>query len=330
MNIFMNFNSLKYICKLKLIFIINTILLINCSSSYKIPAPINNINDKFYFLNEVFNKKSIFKKQILHPANQNRLIIHKVHSNYRSSNNINHVMRNYHKISKGIYTNNVYIVKAGDTLYYIAWITGQDYHELAKKNKIISPYMLNIGQKISIADLTKININRYLKSHKIYNRMQKIRFQEACIKNQNIDSSISLNAKNIDDMKNNFKYKKLHKWQWPTNGKIIKFFSHTLGGNKGIDISGLRGQYIFATTAGKVVYSGNALRGYGNLIIIKHQNDYLSAYAHNDIILVHNQEIVNAGQKIATMGKSGTNKVKLHFEIRYKGKSVDPLCYLLD
>ncbi|WP_420021771.1 peptidoglycan DD-metalloendopeptidase family protein [Candidatus Blochmanniella pennsylvanica] len=117
-------------------------------------------------------------------------------------------------------------------------------------------------------------------------------------------------------------------WYWPTNGIIINTFSDSERGNKGIDISGALGQPILATANGKVVYIGNTLKGYGNLIIIKHDNNYLSAYAHNDMILVNEQQTVKMGDKIATMGNSGTNEVKLHFEIRYKGKSVDPLFYL--
>ena len=117
-------------------------------------------------------------------------------------------------------------------------------------------------------------------------------------------------------------------WQWPTSGNIIQRFSNTDGGNKGIDISGSRGQAVKAAASGRVVYAGNALRGYGNLIIIKHNDDFLSAYAHNDKILVTDQQEVKAGQEIAKMGSSGTNTVKLHFEIRYKGKSVDPIRYL--
>ncbi len=100
------------------------------------------------------------------------------------------------------------------------------------------------------------------------------------------------------------------------------------GGNKGIDIAGSKGQAIIATADGRVVYAGNALRGYGNLIIIKHNDDYLSAYAHNDTMLVREQQEVKAGQKIATMGSTGTSSTRLHFEIRYKGKSVNPLQYL--
>lgn len=117
-------------------------------------------------------------------------------------------------------------------------------------------------------------------------------------------------------------------WQWPATGNIIQGFSNSDGGNKGIDIAGSRGQAVKVAAAGRVVYAGNALRGYGNLIIIKHNDDFLSAYAHNDKILVSDQQEVKAGQEIAKMGSTGTNAVKLHFEIRYKGKSVDPIRYL--
>lgn len=118
------------------------------------------------------------------------------------------------------------------------------------------------------------------------------------------------------------------KWQWPTAGRIVQGFSNSDGGNKGIDIAGQKGQEVRAAAAGKVVYAGNALEGYGNLIIIKHNDDFLSAYAHNDRITVDEQDNVKAGQKIATMGSTGTSSNKLHFEIRYKGKSIDPTRYL--
>ncbi len=121
---------------------------------------------------------------------------------------------------------------------------------------------------------------------------------------------------------------KVTSWQWPTKGRVIKNFSAGDQGNKGIDIAGQRGQAIVATAKGTVVYSGNALRGYGNLVIVKHNDNYLSAYAHNDRLLVSEGQSVKAGQKIATMGSSGTNSVRLHFEIRYQGKSVNPKRYL--
>ncbi len=116
-------------------------------------------------------------------------------------------------------------------------------------------------------------------------------------------------------------------WAMPTSGKIIAGFAE--GENrKGIDIAGKLGQPVLASAAGKVVYSGSGLRGYGKLIIIKHNKTYLSAYAHNDRILVKEGQSVTRGQKIAEMGNTDSNQVELHFEIRKLGKPVDPAKYL--
>ncbi|BCT66904.1 hypothetical protein NNRS527_00474 [Nitrosospira sp. NRS527] len=114
-------------------------------------------------------------------------------------------------------------------------------------------------------------------------------------------------------------------WIWPTRGKILGVFSEN---SKGIDISGNAGQAVAASANGKVVYSGAGLRGYGKLIIIKHNNTYLSAYAHNSKILVKEGQTVVKGQKIAEMGNTDASLVKLHFEIRKNGKPVDPLKHL--
>ncbi|MBA4141583.1 MAG: peptidoglycan DD-metalloendopeptidase family protein [Nitrosospira sp.] len=114
-------------------------------------------------------------------------------------------------------------------------------------------------------------------------------------------------------------------WIWPTRGRILGGFSEA---TKGIDIAGESGQPVIASAGGKVVYSGSGLRGYGRLIIIKHNNTYLSAYAHNNKILVKEGETVAKGQKIAEMGNTDTDLVKLHFEIRKNGKPVDPLEHL--
>jgi lipoprotein YgeR len=105
-------------------------------------------------------------------------------------------------------------------------------------------------------------------------------------------------------------------------------YSTSDGGNKGIDIAGKRGQPVYAAGAGKVVYVGNQLRGYGNLIMIKHNEDYISAYAHNDKLMVNNGQSVKIGQQIATMGSSDADSVRLHFQIRYRATAIDPLRYL--
>lgn len=116
-------------------------------------------------------------------------------------------------------------------------------------------------------------------------------------------------------------------WAWPTSGKVIAGFNDSAS-TKGLDIGGTLGQPIKAAAPGKVIYSGSDLRGYGKLVIIKHDNTYLSVYAHNSNILVKEGQQVTQGQKIAEMGDSDTDKVKLHFEIRRQGKSVDPAKYL--
>jgi len=121
---------------------------------------------------------------------------------------------------------------------------------------------------------------------------------------------------------------KVNKWVWPVKGKIISSFSHGTQGNKGINIAGKKGKLIKAAADGLIVYAGNGLRGYGNLIIIKHNDDYLSAYAHNDKLLVKEQQTVKASQVIAQMGNTDTNRTMLHFEIRFRGKSVNPQRYL--
>ncbi|MET0918953.1 MAG: peptidoglycan DD-metalloendopeptidase family protein, partial [Burkholderiales bacterium] len=116
-------------------------------------------------------------------------------------------------------------------------------------------------------------------------------------------------------------------WVWPVKGKILTGFSEAAS-LKGIDIAGTSGQAVAASAGGKVVYAGTGLRGYGKLIIIKHNGTYLSAYAHNKEILVKEGQQVNRGQRIAEMGNTDADQVKLHFEIRRQGKPVDPLRYL--
>jgi lipoprotein NlpD len=115
-------------------------------------------------------------------------------------------------------------------------------------------------------------------------------------------------------------------WAWPTKGKVVANFNEA--SNKGLDIAGSSGQAINAAASGKVIYSGSDLRGYGKLVIIKHNPTYLSVYAHNSLILAKEGQQVSRGQKIAEMGNTDSNTVKLHFEIRRQGKSVDPSKYL--
>lgn len=115
-------------------------------------------------------------------------------------------------------------------------------------------------------------------------------------------------------------------WIWPAQGQTVGTYDEK--GNKGVDIAGKEGDSVIAAAPGRVVYSGTGLRGYGKLVIIKHNNTYLSAYAHNKNILVKEGQQVSKGQKIAEMGNTDADRVKLHFEVRRLGKPVDPLKYL--
>lgn len=266
--------------------------------------------------------------------------------------------RSYGNIPKGSYSGETYTVKRGDTLFYIAWITGNDFRDLAQRNNVSAPYALNVGQQLQVSNgsggtltggnaitaadanaggVTAQNNAAQTKGATVAHQPV-ITYSEDSGKpsegkmlpssgtNTVATTTAPVTAPTVSSTTNSTT--PVGSWRWPTDGKIIDNFSASEGGNKGIDIAGSRGQSVVSTAAGRVVYAGNALRGYGNLIIIKHNDDYLSAYAHNDTMLVREQQEVKSGQKIATMGSTGTSSVRLHFEIRYKGKSVNPLRYL--
>lgn len=118
------------------------------------------------------------------------------------------------------------------------------------------------------------------------------------------------------------------RWQWPASGRVLAGFSSSPTGNKGLNIAGRKGEPVKAAAAGRVVYAGSGLRGFGQLVIVKHDEDFLSAYAHNSRIHVKENDSVKAGQLIADIGSTGTDVEKLHFEIRYQGQPVDPLKHL--
>jgi lipoprotein NlpD len=206
------------------------------------------------------------------------------------------------------YENGYHIVKSGETLYQISWHYGLDYKTVARWNGIRYPYRIYPGQRIVVsAD--------YVPRRKAVTQSAK---KPA---NTRTTTKSSSTAKQSTAL-----VRDIH-WQWPVRGKIISTFSPANGG-KGIDIVATEGTAIQAASGGRVVYSGSGLRGYGNLIIIKHNESYLSAYAHNRKLLVIEGAQVKAGQKIAELGTSGTDRPKLHFEIRKNGQPVDPLKYL--
>lgn len=231
-----------------------------------------------------------------------------------------------------------YLVKKGETLYSIAWRANSDVRKIARLNKISSPYRIYPGQKLFLVEpkvkktaqvsKTKVSHKNSTKSSTA-NKKNSTKNTLASTKKQAYGENVSTRKSYQNSTLASEKFsQKISRWQWPVKGKVVEYFSNSAQGNKGIDITGRRGTKIKASTTGKVVYAGNALRGYGKLIIIKHNEDYLSAYAHNDRILVKEQQIINIGDVIATMGDTDANKVMLHFEIRFRGKSVNPLKYL--
>lgn len=225
-----------------------------------------------------------------------------------------------------------YIVKKGDTLYSIARANGQSVDFLAGVNDLTPPYTLEVGQKLSLArhngnsaTVAKVETTVPVAGEK------EVKAATSSSKNTAAKTSkeekvstvattpvVSGKARTVSGVS----------WTWPAQGKVVKQFSLAEHGNKGIDIAGTRGQQVLAASDGQVVYAGNALRGYGNLVIINHANEFLSAYAHNDVLLVKEGQKVKRGQQIAKMGSTDASSVGLHFEIRYRGQSVNPIKYL--
>lgn len=219
-----------------------------------------------------------------------------------------------------------YQVQKGDTLFSIAWYAGKDYQELARINGIKAPYRIYPGQQLR---LTAGHDRPAKGTQKNTGQTSKIKAnQPVDPPNKQAYGKTKLAKKSASQSSSEALPADVRTWIWPADGRIIGQFSLAEEGNKGIDIANVRGTPILASAAGKVVYTGSALRGFGQLIIIKHSDDYLSAYAHNDKILVKEQDWVQAGQQIALMGDSDATQVMLHFEVRYKGKSVDPQRFL--
>jgi lipoprotein NlpD len=225
------------------------------------------------------------------------------------------------------FSGNAYTVQKGDTLFSVAWHTGNDYQDLAKINGISSPYHIFPGQKLLLKTPTKPVPVKNKTSRLASSRINANQAVDHPKKQAYGKTDKVVNPGSFGPTLSKFP-KQISSWHWPSNNRVVRGFSAKEQGNKGLDFAGEIGSAVLAAAKGKVVYTGSALRGFGKLIIVKHSDAYLSAYAHNDQILVKEQQWIKAGQKIASMGRSGTDKVKLHFEVRYKGKSVDPLRYL--
>ena len=239
---------------------------------------------------------------------------------------------NVNDFQKGININgNKYTVQKGDTLYSIAFSAGKNFKILAKNNSIPSPYVIYPGQVISLVASSghALASNSPVKQ-KITPTKIKQKTNKKLKKNLDQPKQREYVRKQANKIVSNAKPSSSSKvkWFWPAKGKVTKRFSNKENGYKGLQITNRTGASVLAAAQGTVVYAGNALRGYGNLIILKHNDDYLSAYAHNSKLLVREKQKVKAGQKIAEMGKSESSVTALRFEIRYRGQAVNPAKYL--
>lgn len=231
-----------------------------------------------------------------------------------------------------------YRVQPDDTLYSIAFRYGLDYRQLAAANHIDTPYHITTGQTLVLLPEADDTLTTAEAPAGSGGPIQTGAAPTTSVSSQPVTTTPAPAATNSAANQQSVASPApaptplpagpIGKWNWPTTGKVIHTFSDVYGGNKGIDIAGSMGQTIRATATGRVVYCGTGLRGYGLLIIIKHNTDFLSAYAHNSEALIKEGDMVKAGQAIAEMGNSDASQVMLHFEIRKSGKPVDPLTYL--
>lgn len=225
-----------------------------------------------------------------------------------------------------------HVVIPGDTLFSIAWRYGLKYEILAKHNRIYPPYIIRPSQIIRLdvagaggavegkqqVSTRNTGGNPPAKSS---NKKPVVTLKGADNRKEN------KTAKNANTS-NKTQVWSAPQWRWPVKGPLLSSFQGSNALNKGIDLGGKLGEPVLAAADGQVVYSGSGLRGYGKLLIVKHNEIFLSAYAHNDRLLVKEGDFVKVGQRIADMGSSGTDRVKLHFEIRRDGTPVDPLKFL--
>jgi len=251
-----------------------------------------------------------------------------------------------------------YTVRRGDTLLRIALDHGQNYRDLIAWNNLSDPNDIKVGQVLRVAPQERAvaaNANAAnaasaavvtspismpgadkpaAPARKSVPRGDKKPYSDSAV----AEAEKGENPKAVDVIKATppgalpvgsavtaSDDEKLS-WMWPSDGRIVATFDE--GKNKGIDIAGRMGQQVMAAGSGKVMYAGSGIRGYGNLVIVKHSNNLLSAYAHNRTILVKEGQTVTKGQAIAEMGDSDADTVKLHFEIRQQGKPVDPSKFL--
>ncbi|MDU8358944.1 MULTISPECIES: peptidoglycan DD-metalloendopeptidase family protein [Pseudomonas] len=230
-------------------------------------------------------------------------------------------------------TTGQYVVRRGDTLFSIAFRYGWDYKALAARNQIPEPYTIRPGQTIRF-DGRSNSTSSAVASSSGTGRPPVASTTTSTTTSPSGSVKTTVISKPVTVVPPPAGSSTVPAgpspkgWTWPSNGVLIGKFSSNGSLNKGIDIAGDLGQPVLAASDGSVVYAGSGLRGYGELVIIKHSDTYVSAYGHNRRLLVREGQQVKAGQTIAEMGSTGTDRVKLHFEIRRQGKPVDPLQFL--
>ncbi len=225
-------------------------------------------------------------------------------------------------------TSGSYLIQRGDTLYSVAFRFGWDWKALAARNNIPPPYVIRPGQAIRFdvpggaAGVPPVISSAPTTTPPPATRPP-VQTSSGQTAPANKPPVVTAPPVQVPPAARSVKG-----WAWPANGVLIGKFSSNGSLNKGIDIAAELGQPVLAASDGTVVYAGSGLRGYGELVIIKHSDTYVSAYGHNRRLLVREGQQVKVGQSIAEMGSTGTDRVKLHFEIRLQGKPVDPLQYL--
>lgn len=201
-----------------------------------------------------------------------------------------------------------YSVRSGDTLTKIALDHGQAWRDIAKWNGLDNPNVIEVNQVLRVAP----PVSAEAKAPATQKQASTAQVAQA----QTAPQAASPSNTTDDGLA----------FAWPHQGAVLAGFDEAK--NKGLDFAGKAGDPVMAAADGKVVYAGSGLRGYGNLVILKHNNTYLTAYAHNQTLLVKEDQAVQKGQRIAEMGSTDADRVKLHFEIRKQGKPVDPTKYL--
>ncbi len=228
-----------------------------------------------------------------------------------------------------------YRVQRGDTLYSIAFRYGLDYRKVAAANRIPAPYTIYPGQRLALREAAvpppvaapAASVPRTgSSSATVRSGTGAVIVTPPALPTAPAPAPKpeAVTKASSPPAKKNTSYagSSVSAWRWPAQGPVLRGYSSTV--HKGIDIGGKRGDPVKAVAAGQVVYAGTGIVGFGELLIVKHNDVYLSAYGHNDQLLVAEGDTVKAGQVIAEKGSSGTDRVKLHFEIRKEGKPIDP------